>query len=67
MRYIRCIIRSGMFDKVWKHILILVVGGLETVAILKEICYHTNVMDAKDAEKEKGSLCLNCENILTLR
>jgi len=56
-----------MFDKVWKHILILVVGGLETVAILKEICYHTNVMDAKDAEKEKGSLCLNCENILTLR
>ena len=38
MRYIRCIIRSGIFDKVWKSVLILVIGGLETVAILKEIC-----------------------------
>jgi hypothetical protein len=53
-----------MFNKVWNHVLILVVGGLKTVAILKEICYYTNAMDAKDAEKEKGSLCLNCENIL---
>ena len=59
MRYIRSIIRSGMFDKVWKHVLILVVGGLETIVILMEICYHTNVMDAKDGEREKGSLCLN--------
>jgi hypothetical protein len=64
MRYTRFIIRSGMFDKVWNHVLILVVGGLETIAILKEICYHINVMDAKDAETKKGSLCLNCDNIL---
>jgi hypothetical protein len=53
MRYIRCIIRSGMFDKVWKSVLLLVVGGLETIAILKEICYHTNVMDAKTVRQRK--------------
>jgi hypothetical protein len=56
MRYIRCIIRSGIFDKVWKHLLILVVEGLETVATLKKMCYHTNVTEAKETEKEKESL-----------
>lgn len=34
-------------------------GGLETVAIMKEICYYTNVMVAKDDETEKESLCRN--------
>jgi len=59
MRYTRCIILPEMFKEVWIHFVILVAGGLETVPILQEIYYYPNVIDANEAETEKGSLCLN--------